>query len=158
MKPYRKNVGIVVFNSKSEVLVGKRVGPNRDNWQYPQGGIDGEEEPREAAVRELYEEVGIRDALYISEASNWISYDFPKDLDIKLSKKYKGQIQKWFLFFWDKSTNDCDLHVHDPEFEVVKFVPIDTTISSVVGFKKNVYEEVYKIFDPQIKKYLESIK
>ncbi|HMV45867.1 MAG TPA: NUDIX domain-containing protein, partial [Leptospiraceae bacterium] len=82
MKPYRKNVGIVVFNSKGEVLVGRRVGPYRDNWQYPQGGIDEDEEPKQAAVRELYEEVGIKEVQFVYEAPKWISYDFPKDLDI----------------------------------------------------------------------------
>ena len=52
MKPYRKNVGVVVFNSKGEVLVGARVGM-KDNWQFVQGGIDEDEEPKAAVIREL---------------------------------------------------------------------------------------------------------
>ena len=32
MKPYRKNVGVVVFNSKGLVLLGNRIS-NRSSWQ-----------------------------------------------------------------------------------------------------------------------------
>ena len=31
-------------------------------WQMPQGGIDPNEDPRKAAVRELWEETGVRSA------------------------------------------------------------------------------------------------
>jgi len=61
-KSYRPNVGIIVFNRKGEVLVGERVGVP-DSWQFPQGGIDEGEDPQAAALRELYEEVGINNAV-----------------------------------------------------------------------------------------------
>ena len=60
MKPYRKNVGVVIFNSFGEVLVGERIGLD-GSWQFPQGGIDENEDTKSAAYRELYEEVGIKD-------------------------------------------------------------------------------------------------
>ncbi len=61
-KSYRPNVGLILFNRKGEVLVGERLGVP-DSWQFPQGGIDEGEDPQSAALRELYEEVGINDAV-----------------------------------------------------------------------------------------------
>lgn len=50
--------------------------------QFPQGGIDGDEEPRAAAIRELEEETGISAALVdiVHEVDEWIAYDFPPDV------------------------------------------------------------------------------
>src|SRR5256885_8732231 len=58
-KPYRPNVGIALFNAAGQVLIGRRF---RDDgpeiilpgleWQMPQGGIDADENPRDAVMRE----------------------------------------------------------------------------------------------------------
>jgi putative (di)nucleoside polyphosphate hydrolase len=55
---YRLNVGLIVVNHKGKLLLCKRK--DSDNWQFPQGGIDLGEKAEETALRELYEEVGIR--------------------------------------------------------------------------------------------------
>ena len=65
-KPYRPNVGIALFNAAGQVLIGRRF---RDDgpeiilpgleWQMPQGGIDADEDPRDAVMRELWEETGV---------------------------------------------------------------------------------------------------
>ena len=65
-KPYRPNVGIALFNAAGRVLIGRRF---RDDgpeiilpgleWQMPQGGIDADEDPRDAVMRELWEETGV---------------------------------------------------------------------------------------------------
>ena len=56
-KGYRPNVGIVLTNSKGKVFWARRRG--QDAWQFPQGGIQKNEEPIEAMYRELYEETGL---------------------------------------------------------------------------------------------------
>ena len=58
--PYRPCVGLMLFNAKGEVFVGKRIDQTVEGWQMPQGGIDKGEEPRQAALRELEEETGYR--------------------------------------------------------------------------------------------------
>src|SRR5260370_26937089 len=74
-KPYRPNVGIALFNASGQVLIGRRF---RDDgpeiilpgleWQMPQGGIDTNENPRDAVMRELWEETGVTNASYLGEA------------------------------------------------------------------------------------------
>lgn len=154
MKPYRENVGIVVFNSKGEVLLGERLN-FRGSWQFPQGGIDEGENPKEAVERELFEEVGINDAEFVYEYPEWLSYDFPPDLDLHPLRKYKGQTQKWFLLFWDNGVEKCDINKDEREFKQLKFAPLEECMDTIVGFKKNVYQKVVAGFAPKIKEYLE---
>ena len=71
--PIAPNVGIALFNASGQVLIGRRF---RDDgpeiilpgleWQMPQGGIDAGEDPREAVMRELWEETGADPAPIIS--------------------------------------------------------------------------------------------
>ncbi|TGK07461.1 RNA pyrophosphohydrolase [Leptospira semungkisensis] len=153
-KPYRKNVGMVVFNSKGEVLVGERLN-FKGSWQFPQGGIDDGEDPKTAAERELYEEVGVKTAEIIYEYPTWIEYDFPESLKLSSNlKKYKGQTQKWYLMHWDGKAEDCDLDIHEREFEVVRFIPFQDCLSTVVSFKRDVYEKLLVEFEPKIRTYL----
>ena len=57
---FRRGVGIFLLNSEKKLWVGKRLDYISDFWQMPQGGIDGEETPLEAMIRELGEEVGLK--------------------------------------------------------------------------------------------------
>ena len=58
---YRPCVGVTVFNPQGLVFIGRRQSKGAHDivetpylWQMPQGGIDENETPKEAAVRELY--------------------------------------------------------------------------------------------------------
>ena len=42
----------------------------------PQGGIDADENPRDAVMRELWEETGVVSANYLGE-TGWLTYEFP---------------------------------------------------------------------------------
>ena len=53
---FRPNVGIILLNQKNQVFWGKRI--RTHSWQFPQGGIDRGENPEQAMLRELHEEVG----------------------------------------------------------------------------------------------------
>ncbi len=156
MKTYRKNVGIVVFNKEGKVLVGERLN-FLGSWQFPQGGVEDGEDLLEAAKRELYEEVGIKDATLIYEMQDWIKYDFPPTLKMKISDKFKGQTQKWFLFYWDKDISECNLKIHEQEFGFVQFIELEKTFETIVEFKKDVYRILIEKFSPIIKKFIEGI-
>lgn len=53
----------VIFNDKREILLTQRHSPKRMHlhrkWQFPGGGIEFGEHPRDTAIRETKEEVGI---------------------------------------------------------------------------------------------------
>ena len=74
---YRKNVGIVICNRQRQVLWARRV--NRNGWQFPQGGVDFNESTREAAFREMGEELGLRPehVRLIGSTKKWLKYDIP---------------------------------------------------------------------------------
>lgn len=157
-KPYRQNVGIVVFNQNGEVLAGERTNVLMA-WQFPQGGIDQGEDPKVAALRELYEEVGIANPELVKESEEWLYYDFPASL--KLTKgmaAYRGQMQKWFLVYWNHPATECNLEIHEREFTEVKFMPFGECVLSVVEFKKEVYSKLFTMFAPAIASYLQNIK
>lgn len=49
---YRPAAGIVLFNKKGQVWLGKRAGKQVDYvWQFPQGGIDEGESAEFGAIR-----------------------------------------------------------------------------------------------------------
>ena len=64
--PYRPCVGIALFNRAGRVWVGSRSDKDAEGegeghwWQMPQGGIDEDEDPYKAALRELYEETSVK--------------------------------------------------------------------------------------------------
>jgi putative (di)nucleoside polyphosphate hydrolase len=157
-KPYRPNAGMVVFNERGMLLVGERF-QFRSAWQFPQGGIDEGEEPDLAAERELYEEVGISKPELVGIYPEWIYYDFPPNLNLhgKMAN-YKGQMQKWYLYFWNHPAADCNLEIHDREFKQVQFMDWDSIIDSIVEFKRDVYKKLKSDFKPKIENYLSTRK
>ena len=154
-KPYRRNVGIVVFNREGKVLLGARVG-YPDTLQFPQGGMDEGETPVAAARRELFEEIGLRiEAEPVAEIEEWLRYEFPPDIPKKL-RKYRGQEQRWFFFYWDGDLSTLDLAHHEREFSRVAWGTLEHALHSVVAFKRHIYERIVLEGSREIASFLSS--
>ena len=151
---YRPCVGIMLLNPQGLVWVGRRFQKQNDDgvghwWQMPQGGIDGEEDPAAAALRELEEETAVRSAEIIAEAPGWYNYDLPEHLIGHSWKgKYRGQTQKWFAVRFTGKDSEIDLAPpgHKQEFDQWRWVKMNEVIDAIVPFKKPVYEQVIAAF------------
>ena len=144
-KDYRPNVGMMIINQKKEIFVGKRIDHPSNFWQMPQGGIDAQEIPSIAALREMDEEVGIKKNKVdlLTESKDWYYYSIPSDLAKTLWKgKYKGQRQKWFLYKFKGRDKDINIHTEHPEFSDYKWVTKDFLVPNIVPFKKKIYEKL----------------
>ena len=144
--PYRKGVGMMVFNDDKKIFVGKRI-DNQKAWQMPQGGVDENEDCFSAARRELYEETGIQSIRVIEKSKEKYTYDLPEYLLGKIWKgKYKGQRQRWFLIKFLGPDSEINLNQKCPEFNEWKWVDIDELSKIIVPFKKKLYLSIIKEF------------
>lgn len=145
--PYRPCVGIMLFNADGKVFVGKRIDQSVEGWQMPQGGIDKGETPKQAARRELQEEVGTDKAEIMAEMEDWVTYDLPERLiGLAFHGKYKGQRQKWFAMRFTGKDADIDLTAHEPEFSDFQWVSLAELPGLIVPFKRETYKAVIAAF------------
>ncbi|MES2984563.1 MAG: RNA pyrophosphohydrolase [Pseudomonadota bacterium] len=144
--PYRLGVGMMVFNARGEVFVAKRIDMTSEAWQMPQGGIDDGEHPRDAALRELREEIGTDAATILHEAPEWFAYDLPDALVPILWKgQYRGQKQRWFALRLDAEAV-IDIGTDHAEFSEYRWAPIDTLPDLIVPFKRELYVALVAAF------------
>ena len=115
----------------------------------PQGGIDRDEEPWEAALRELEEEIGTAKAEKLAE-TDWLRYDLPTTLVPHVwHGRYRGQEQKWFAARFTGKDSDITLNAHEtPEFSRWTWAKLHELPEMIVPFKRNVYDAVAEAFRP----------
>lgn len=145
---------MMIVNYNGQVLVCQRMDVEQKNgsvaWQMPQGGIDFEEEPLAAALRELKEEIGTAQVSMLAELEDWLSYDFPERLAKTLwGGRFVGQRQKWFLFRYEGYDSDINLDASPHrEFIDYKWVNPQDLPNLIVDFKKELYSTLVSKFNP----------
>lgn len=148
---FRANVGIMLANARGELLWARRVGQNA--WQFPQGGIQPGESPKQALYRELQEEVGLtaKDVEVIASTRGWLRYRLPSRLVRKDSRPMCiGQKQKWFLLKMLAEDEEISVDGGDkPEFDGWRWVSYWYPLGQVVAFKREVYRRALKELAPR---------
>jgi len=155
--PYRPCAGMMVLNRAGLVFIGRRSsGPEHIDathvWQMPQGGIDENEDPYQAALRELYEETNIRSVEKLGEIADWLTYDIPRTVAGRAWKgRYRGQRQKWFAMRFTGSDSEINVASpggggHKAEFINWRWEPMQNLPDLIVPFKRPVYERVVREF------------
>ena len=118
---------IWIYNSKGEILLqlrskNKSLYPNL--WDVSAAGhVSAGQSYDEAAVRELFEELGVKAA--ISELKNIEN----RKLDIKLGATHNREFIQVYLLKLNKNINN--LKVQKEEIEQVKFMPLDKFESEI---------------------------
>ena len=150
---YRKNVGIILCNSRNKLLICKRLG--EESWQFPQGGFEKNEDAETAMFRELFEEIGLKknDISIIGITKSWLKYDLPKKYQRKTNNRLCiGQKQKWFLLrLISDDSNISFSNSKRPEFDSWQWVDDDKPMEIVIDFKRDVYKKALKELMPIIK-------
>lgn len=146
MKPsgYRRAVSIVLANLDNQVLVARRLDLH-NQWQFPQGGIDGDEKAVAAALREMEEEIGVDRQLvtFLNSTEQFLRYEYPQYIiEQQISPKFRfiGQALKFFLMRFHGDSSDINVHaVAQPEFDSWKWVKYWEPVQLIVDFKQGVY-------------------
>ncbi len=132
LTPLRPNVAICVINLKNEILLIQHK--NRPHhWQFPQGGIEFNETNKDAAKRELKEELGLTKFKFLSLQERIHSYKWPKNVlkdNSNLERTgYIGQEQS--LAIVRVPQNRPKLKPDPREAAQVKWVPYNKLISTL---------------------------
>ena len=147
--PYRRCVGVMLLNRDGLIFAGQRVDNPADAWQMPQGGIDPGESPRDAAVRELREEVGVdpQQVEVLRESAVWLPYDLPRALVPRLWKgRFRGQTQRWFAMRFMGGDEAINIATDEPEFRAWAWMRHDELAARIVPFKRDTYARVFDEF------------
>jgi len=151
--PYRPCVGVVLINPQGRIFAGRRIDSGAPAWQMPQGGIDEGEKPRQAALRELWEETGVTEDLveFVAKSPGWLTYDLPPDLLGKVwGGRFRGQKQRWFLYRFTGRDDQVNIATDHPEFSEWRWIGADEMLGAIVPFKRAVYEQVVAAFRPHL--------
>ena len=146
----------MLLNREGRAFIGRRSdGPEHVDashaWQMPQGGVDSDEDPWQAALRELYEETNVRSVERLGETRDWLTYDIPRAIIGRAWKgKYRGQRQKWYALRFVGDDSEIDVaHPgggHEPEFAEWRWEPMANLPALIIPFKRKVYEQVVREF------------
>ena len=146
---YRPGVGIMLLKCDHLAFVGRRIRmpAGLAKWQMPQGGIDTGETPRQAALRELREEIGIDRADILAESHGWLNHDVPDEIaKVMMGCRYRGNRQKWFAMRFTGIDADINLATEHAEFDAWHWVSPMQLPQLVVPFMRKLYLDVLDEF------------
>jgi len=154
LNAYRPNVAAVIQREDGQVLWCERAKPPH-SWQFPQGGIDGQESLIDALYREIKEELGIANPRTLLSVKKQLPetfrYNFPPKIIQRYLKKglssYIGQEQHWFHLSFSGSDKDINLFFEGEHSEFRQFCwGKAEMLEKVAYFKRTAYLKILKGF------------
>jgi len=135
---FRANVAAIVVDATGRVMAFERSDLPGE-WQLPQGGVDDDESPLDAAWRELEEETGLSkdDVKLVAEFPEWTAYAYP---DGARKNGRLGQAQRWFTF--EVLHDGVEPRPDGIEFVDWKWVEPEWLVENAVEFRQASYRRV----------------
>lgn len=120
-KKYRPCVVAILINKQGQILV-VQSNKNPQDWSFPQGGINANEDIESALIREVHEETGIKG----DQLSN-IEYIKKFTLDAEPERKNKRGFSKGKLYFFFRAhySGDHCLALNQNELMSYKWIVKD---------------------------------
>ncbi len=142
---FRAGAGALIINSTGQILILERS-DIPGSWQLPQGGLDEEEEPYPAVIREVEEETGITagELQFVARHPEPLAYELPPQARRK--KTGRGQVIYFFLFRFIGDENRLDLS-HSKEFRNWRWTTARGMVELAVEFRAGVYRCLVEQFD-----------
>lgn len=127
-------VGIVILNSKSEILVmyHNKIG----KWSLPVGKTEEGEDPKDAIIREMKEELGIT-----------VCPKLLKNKEMEYSLDGKSMTSMFYLFMAESYDGNID-NIESDKHREIKFMSPDELY--INGIKKNISEMTKLLLDDNI--------
>lgn len=147
---YRPNVACLLYKKeagKIKILLVERVG-DKNHWQIPQGGTDGESLGK-AGAREMREELGNNKFRKVLVKKNVHKYRFPENFmskynfPAKFPEGYKGQKQG--LFVAEFLGGDSDIKINFWEHSAWRWVELERVVDEVHPLRKRAMEKFVQI-------------
>lgn len=124
--PYRKSTVALVFNKNGKILIIQKHSYTPVQWDFPGGGIDGEERAEETILRELSEELGSEKFEILKRDKDLDKYNWSEEYVLERFEKYgelyRGQERVRFLVNFLGEDNEIKIQ----EEEIRKFKWIKT--------------------------------
>lgn len=135
--------GGVIFNPKYGIAI---VNQNHDSWSLPKGHVNIGEEPKETAIREIWEEVGI--------SENKLTYIAPLGFyeRMRIKKNYNDNDELRTITIYLFTTDQDSLFSHSADNPEAKWVSINE-VPNVLTHEKD--KEFFKRISPLIEKYVD---
>lgn len=134
----------ILRNGAGKILICERI-DSPGAWQFPQGGVDGDETLAQALARELTEEISVAPAAYrILATKGPYYYLFGNS---RVVKGFHGKEQHYFLADFTGDPAVIDVRTLHPEFRDIRWVdPAAFQIGWLPRMKRKVYRKVFQDF------------
>jgi putative (di)nucleoside polyphosphate hydrolase len=140
---FRAGAGAMIVNDKGHVLAIERA-DIAGAWQLPQGGLDEDEDPLDAAYREIAEETGLTktDLEFVRACAEPLVYELP--VNARTKKTGRGQVLYWFLFQFVGRQQRASTPNHETRGS--QWMPFSRVVTGVTSFRKPMYTRLAQEF------------